>query len=295
MKICSYNIQFGLGKDDKVDLNRISAEIGDQDIICIQEIERYFPETGMVDQVNEIASLFPYHHWVFGPGVDVDADHTDDTGRIQHRRRQFGNMMLSKSPILSTRNHLLPKHALLGSMSLQRSLLEAVIETDSGPLRIYTTHLAHASPSERRDQINATLQLLNTLPMSGGVWSGDKCPSHWADTGDQPPMPTRAIIMGDFNLTPENAEYELLVGEYDIAHGRLSRHNLLVDAWTVAGAGPPDQPTCVEAARGDRPERHVRLDYLLVTPDLVPALSSMAVDDAAQGSDHQPIFATLEV
>jgi len=295
MKFCSYNIQYGTGKDGRVDLDRIASEIGDQDIICLQEVERFLPETGMVDQVAEIARHFAQHHWVFGAGVDVDADFRDENGHVQHRRRQFGNMLLTRTPILSSRSHLLPKHGLTGAMSLQRSALEGVVEAPSGPLRIYTTHLAHASPAERADQIDTLLSLIRDIPGSGGVWSGTQASAHWTEASAPPPMPHRAVVMGDFNMTPEDAEYELLVGAMDIAHGRLNRLNGLVDAWVVSESGPSDQPTCVELARGNRRERSVRLDYMFVTPDLSASVTSMAIDDAALGSDHQPIFAVLDI
>lgn len=295
VKFCSYNIQYGTGRDDRVDLDRIVGEIGDQDVICLQEVERFFPETGMTDQAAEIGGRFPHHHWVFGAGADVDADVRDENGHVRHRRRQFGNMLLARMPILSSRNHLLPKHGLLGPMSLQRSALEGVIEVPSGPLRIYTTHLAHASAAERGDQIAALLSMLRDLPGSGGVWSGTRASTHWTETGAPPPMPRRAVIMGDFNMTPEDAEYELLVGAIDEAHGRLGCLDGLVDAWVASGSGSSDHPTCVELARGDRPERKVRLDYMFLTPDLAASITSMSVDDGAQGSDHQPIFAVLDI
>jgi endonuclease/exonuclease/phosphatase family metal-dependent hydrolase len=295
VNFCSYNIQYGLGKDGRFDLDRIVADIGDQDVICLQEVERYFPETGMVDQVAEIAVRFPGHHWVFGAGVDVDADFCDENGAVQHRRQQFGNMLLSRAPVLSSRNHLLPKHGLIGPMSLQRSAVEGVIETRSGPLRVYSTHLAHASAAERRDQITALLSIIRELPGAGGVWSGTHAPAHWTETGKAPPMPYRAVLMGDFNMTPLDNEYEILVGSADLAHGRLARLDGLLDAWVSSKGGPFERPTCVEAPRGDRPERSVRLDYMFVTPDLESSLISMSINDAAQGSDHQPIFAEMDL
>ena len=295
MKFCSYNIQYGVGKDGRVDFDRIAADIGDNDVICLQEVERFFPETGMLDQVAEIARRFNQYHWVFGAGADVNADGRGENGEVQHRRQQFGNMLLARTPILSCRNHLLPKHGLLNPLSLQRALLEGVIETPTGPLRVYTTHLAHASAAERREQVGVLRSVIADVPRSGGVWSGTQASRHWAETGSAPPMPRRAVVMGDFNIAPEDPEYELLVGEMDKAYGRLSRIDGLVDAWAVCGSGVIDAWTCVELGKGDRPERYVRLDYLFLTADLATSVTSVAVDDLAQGSDHQPIFVELDI
>jgi endonuclease/exonuclease/phosphatase family metal-dependent hydrolase len=203
--------------------------------------------------------------------------------------------LLSRSPILSSRNYLLPKHGLLDPLSLQRSALEGVIDAPSGPLRVFTTHLAHASAAERQEQILALHSIIRNGPDGGGVWSGTQTPVHWMNAANPPPMPTRAIIMGDFNITPRDAEYELLVGGLDKAYGRLGRLDGLVDTWVASQSGHFDASTCVETARGDRPERSVRLDYMFATPDLAALVKSMHIDDSAQGSDHQPIFALLDI
>jgi endonuclease/exonuclease/phosphatase family metal-dependent hydrolase len=42
MKIVTYNIQFGLGKDARFDLQRVADEVSDADIIALQEVERVF-------------------------------------------------------------------------------------------------------------------------------------------------------------------------------------------------------------------------------------------------------------
>jgi len=250
----------------------------------------------MLDQALQLADAFPEHHWIFGPGVDLDADYRDDSNQLQHRRRQFGNMLLTRAPILSSRNYLLPKHGLTEALSLQRCALEGLIAASSEPLRIYTTHLAHASAAERQDQITLLLSIIRNLPLSAGVWSaGSGGPTHWTETGQPPPVPARAFLMGDFNLTPFDAEYDLLVGKMDPARGRLTRVDTLVDAWVGSNSGPVDQPTCVESALGNRPQRGVRLDYLFVTPDLSDSVKGMTIDETAQGSDHQPIFAEIEI
>jgi endonuclease/exonuclease/phosphatase family metal-dependent hydrolase len=106
MKLVSYNIQYGLGKDGHHDLGRIAEAVADADIIALQEVERFWRRSGMVDQPAEIAGLLPDLHWVYGANLDMDASETDADGQPVHRRRQFGNMILSRLPIISSRNHL---------------------------------------------------------------------------------------------------------------------------------------------------------------------------------------------
>lgn len=294
MDLCSYNIQYGIGKDGKCDLKRIAREIGSPDIITLQEVERYFPETGAVDQVAEIAKLFPTYHWVFGPGVDIDADIVDKNGHVTQRRRQFGNMILSRYRIQSSRNHLLPKHGLFGPLSLQRSLLEAVVNPGTSLMRIYSTHLAHASSDERCAQVKVLASIVKKSAAHGGAWSGEKFPSHWADACDTQVFPASAVVMGDFNMLGDSPEYEDLAGKKDKAHGRLTQMDGLVDAWEICSVDAEETPTCLELARGDRRERSVRLDYAFVTTDLVSKVANIRVDQEALGSDHQPIFLHLK-
>ena len=137
MIFVSYNIQWGTGKDGRVDLARIAGEIGAADVIALQEVDRFWTRSRMTDQAAEFGALFPEHHWVYGPGMDMDASLRGDDGKVVNRRRQFGNMLLARAAILSSRNHLLPKMKLPEKKSLQRAALEAVIEAPSGPLRVY--------------------------------------------------------------------------------------------------------------------------------------------------------------
>ena len=39
MRLASYNIQYGKGKDDRFDLDRIVTELGEADLIALQEVE----------------------------------------------------------------------------------------------------------------------------------------------------------------------------------------------------------------------------------------------------------------
>jgi endonuclease/exonuclease/phosphatase family metal-dependent hydrolase len=38
VKVVTYNIQYGLGKDNRYDLARIAREIEDADVIALQEV-----------------------------------------------------------------------------------------------------------------------------------------------------------------------------------------------------------------------------------------------------------------
>ena len=276
MIFVSYNIQWGTGKDSYVDLPRIAGEIGEADVIALQEVDRYWTRSQMTDQPAEFAALFPEHHWVYGPGMDMSA------GDSRGRRRQFGNMLLTRAPILASRNHLLPKMALEEEMSLQRAALEAVIEAPSGPLRVYSVHLNHSSADERLGQIARLGGIIANARAEGGAWTGRSYNAVWELDGPQPPLPERAVLLGDFNLTPGSGEYERLCGSGAGACG-------LLDSWTALGHGPQEGWSCVTS------KGQVRLDYAFVTPDLGGALRTMSVDQEAQGSDHQPIRVEIEL
>ena len=279
MIFVSYNIQWGTGKDGRIDLSRIAGEIGAADVIALQEVERFWTRSHRSDQTAELAALFPDHHWVYGPGLDLDGSQRDEQGRLVRRRRQFGNMLLSRAPILSSRNHMLPKIALEETLSLQRAALEAVIEVPSGPLRVYSVHLNHSSAEERLGQIARLHEVIAAAAAEGGAWSGRNYDPVWELDGPQPPLPERAILLGDFNLTPESGEHAALC---DGTGG-------LVDSWLALGHEEGPGWTCHEDQGG------WRIDYAFMTACLVDRLRAMSVDHAAQGSDHQPIRVEIEL
>ena len=279
MIFVSYNIQWGTGKDGRVDLARIAGEIGTADVIALQEVDRFWSRSEMGDQAAEFGALFPGHHWVYGPAMDLEGSTREGDGRLLNRRRQFGNMLLARAPILSTRNHMLPKMALEAALSLQRAALEAVIAAPSGPLRVYSVHLNHSSAEERLRQIARLRQIVAGAPNEGGAWSGRNYHPVWEEDGPQPPMPARAILMGDFNLTPDSQEHAAL---RDGADG-------FVDSWLALGHAEGPGWTCHEELGGKR------IDFAFVTPELKDCLRAMSVDHAAQGSDHQPIRIEIDL
>ena len=287
MLLVSYNIQFGRGKDGRVDLPRIAAEIDSADVIALQEVDRYWTRSDMADQVAAFASLLPDRHVVYGPGVDEDGSTTDDNGRIQQRRRQFGNLLLSRYPILAVRNHLLPKLNLLDQLSLQRSALEAVVACPHGPTRIYSVHLGHVSSAERLLQTRRLRAIHREAREDGGVRSGPS--PAWDKQAPRPPTADDAILLGDFNMEPDTPEYIELTGLVDVRkYGRVTAMDGFVDAWERIAQGGGG------ATKLD-PDGHRRIDYAFVSAGKAERIRGVRVDNAAEGSDHQPLWLEIDL
>jgi endonuclease/exonuclease/phosphatase family metal-dependent hydrolase len=291
MRLVGYNTQFSRGRDDRIDIDRMTAAVGQADILALQEIERHWKRSGETDQPAEIAKRFPKHHWVYGPYFDVDASSVAADGTVGNRRRQFGVMTLSRWPILSSRLHILPKFRTGPVFCMIAGFLETVIAAPGGPIRHYNIHLNDVSPDERLAQIARLFEILETAPREGGIWSGHD--PQW-QTEPVPPMPEDAIVLGDFNSLPGSREYEAIVGpmDKDFGYGRVDVGHRLVDAWVATGHRQDEGITFPGDAPGGK-ERPCRIDYVFTTLGLVPRLKSCRIDNAAQGSDHQPVWVEM--
>jgi len=60
-RIVPYNIQYSRGEDERYDLRCIVDTVVDADIIALQEVDRFWPRTGMTDQAAEVAAMLPEH------------------------------------------------------------------------------------------------------------------------------------------------------------------------------------------------------------------------------------------
>ena len=129
MKLVGYNIQYSRGRDGRHDLARVACAVDGADIIALQEVERFWPRTGMADQPAELSALLPGYYWVYGPGFDMDAS-TAQGGVVENRRRQFGNMLLARWPIVSSRFYALPKMRTTDHFNMDMPALEGVIATE---------------------------------------------------------------------------------------------------------------------------------------------------------------------
>lgn len=290
MKLVTYNIQYGRGRDGRFDLARVAASLQGADVIALQEVERHWQRSGLESQPDALAELLGDYHWVYGAGVDLDASERGADGRLVNRRRQFGNMLLAKQPILSSRNHLLPKYASLGPMSLQRSALEGVIRAGARLVRFYSVHLTHLSAETRLPQVQALLTIHRNAPVEGAALAGggDALKQEWIEGGLPPPMPREAVLMGDFNLEFDSEEYTRIVGPLSPYGGRVTNPEGFVDAWVETGNEPDSGVTA------DIQGRDVRIDYCFVSASLRAGLRSARIDAEAEGSDHQPVWVEMD-
>jgi len=269
--ILTWNIQCGRGCDGRVDLARIARvaqAMGESDVLCFQEVARNDPGiAGGADQLAELQALFPQHQAFFGAALDRTG-----TGM---QRRQFGNLLLSRLPVLQMYFHLLP-HPAEGGIKLQRQAIEAVVETRAGPLRVVTTHLEYYSAAHRAVQIERLRSL------QAEVAENEARPSKPAASPYDPvPRPASLVLCGDLNFLPHEDAYGVLFAPP------------LLDAWRSARGDEGHPPSTGLYDRNQWPMGGHCRDYFAVTADVAQRVAEIAIDTATDASDHQPLRLTL--
>jgi endonuclease/exonuclease/phosphatase family metal-dependent hydrolase len=273
--ILTWNVQWCLGIDGRCDPERIAAEVrrlADADIICLQELSDGFAElkgNDGSDQFARLAALFPRHEAVAGRGLDVRAS--------DGRRKSFGNMILSRYPVEQVLRYTLPWDTVAGAECMPRGLLEAVVRTPLGPLRIATTHLEWSSSLLRNAQVDAIRRAheLATKRVAAPPRPGK---------GTYAPQPASrsAILTGDFNMLPAETG-SLLKDPF------ASDTPAFIDAWERLHPGVAHPPSMCVHDCSDGPPRC--LDYVMVTADIAPRIRSISYDQTSQASDHQAVIA----
>lgn len=284
MKLITWNIQWCRGVDLKVDAARVAAhakKLADFDVLCLQEVADNFPHprlTGATDedQFAELASLLPGYTAI--PGIAVD--HPGDNGR----RRRFGNMILTRLPVLQVFRHLLPYPADQDVSGMPRIAVEAVVEASFGPVRIVTTHLEFYSLKKRSAQVEA----LRALYAEGSGYARDPRSTGY-DGGpyETLPRPAATVITGDFNLEPDDPLHARMTAPFADSTPRLH------DAWELAHPGIPHPPTMNIFVKMKPDDPLLHCDFIFVSDDLRPRVRSVDVDIDTQVSDHQPVTLTL--
>ena len=282
-KIVSYNIQYSLGADNEYDLKRCIDVVRDADIICLQEIDRNWRRTNMADQFVQVQALLPDRYCVFGPSLDVDASVVNPNGSIENRRRQSGQMTVSKFPIASSRPIHLPKDDTGDDMNSWCAALETVIMTPERPIRVINLHLTDISETNRVSQISTLISHCERATREGGAWNGkyqdETSREHWQLNDPTPPMPVEMIFTGDFNDEPNSRAYEIMLGAEFRDTWRLD---------TNSGIGVTFKTNLEQGT-----DRDLRIDFIFVSPQFEVVTSH--IDESTGASDHQPVWATLRV
>jgi endonuclease/exonuclease/phosphatase family metal-dependent hydrolase len=289
MRLIDWNIQWGRGVDGHVDLARIVREaqaLCDFDVLCIQEVTRGFHEReaagGLAggpsaDQFAELAALLPG-----ATVIDAVASDLPPVG-AGLQRHQFGNAIVSRLAVKQVLRHSLPWPADPAKPSMARVALEAVIETDVGPIRFVTTHLEFYSESQRLAQVNRLRELHEeACGHARRPASAEKPNSPFANTA----RPMSTILCGDFNSAFEDSAYRKMLEPIPGAPA-------FTDAWACAH---PNEPRAATVGLYDHPQwpnGPFACDFIFITEDLKPRIMKCAVDQASRSSDHQPLLLEL--
>lgn len=281
MQLITWNIQWGRGIDGRVDLARIVSHahgMADFDVLTLQEVADNFPRlegNDDADQFAQLAALLPGFTAIAGYGVDLEGP---------GRRRRFGNMILTRLPVLSIRRHLLPWPADPGKESMPRVAIEATLKLPMGPLRVTTTHLEYFSPVQRAAQATRLRELHDEAcdrAARPGFATANGGPF------DLTAQTASAVLAADFNFPPENPAYD------EIQAPLTSGGPAYRDAWALAHGGRAHDPSfCVHEKRYAK--QPYCCDFVFVSEDLAPRVLDVQVDSDTQFSDHQPIVLSFD-
>lgn len=278
MKLITWNIQWGLGMDGRMNPARVvshARSMADFDVLCLQEVSDNFPELTQsdgADQFAGFAALLPGFTPIDGVALDIAG--------ANKRRKRFGNMVLSRYPVAQVLRYTLPWEA-DATRNMPRLLIEAVVLSPFGPIRVMTTHLEYSSDKLRRAQVDAIRQVHRTACEREALPREDGPGTYVRVSGSR-----SAIITGDFNMRPEDPTRLRLLESFDSGAPRF------VDAWSAAHTTEPHPPSFCLFDQTHGPAHCC--DFVYVTSDLAPRIRRVFYDTLTQVSDHQPVLLELE-
>lgn len=226
LTLVSYNIHSGIGTDGRFDLHRVGEVLREvnADIIALQEVGDFRGMTSREDQPEHLAELLGLH-MAFGPNV------------VRNGRR-YGNAILSRLPILKSKNY---------DLSVQRREPRGALRCDldlggGRQLHVFCLHLG-LGIGERRAQ--------EALLLSSDILR---------DAVRKDPV----VVCGDFNYWGNGAVPSLV---------RQAIH----DAALELGAPARTYPTRLPLLRLDRIYVDVTVKPLEIHPHRTP-LATVASD-----------------
>jgi len=284
MELITWNVQWCRGVDLVVDAARIVGQaqrLADFDVLCLQEIADNYPDPRLGgndgdDQFARLARLLPGFTAIPGVAVDQPAD--------DGRRRRFGNMILSRLPVMQVYRHLLPYPLDAGVPGMPRIAVEAIIRTVSGDVRVITTHLEYYSTRQRMAQVDA----LRAIYAEGHAYARDAA----VTIDDGGPFqtfvrPRATVVTGDCNFEPDSPGYRRMLMPFDDATPPL------IDAWHVAHPDVAHPSTFKIYQKNEPTDPELHCDFIFVGEELRPRIRAVRVDGQTQASDHQPVILTL--
>ncbi len=264
---------------DPARIIRVCREMADFDVLCFQEVARNF--AGLEgsrgeDQFALLAGAAPGFALIEGIAIDQLAP--------DGARRQFGNAILSRLPVLQVFRHLLPWPADASAPSMQRVGLEAVLQARFGAVRVTTTHLEYYSETQRAAQVERLRGLqAEACGHSGAMGRSEKEGGPFAPL----PRPASSIVTGDFNFRPEDSLHVRL--QAPIGAGIPSYR----DSWEIRNPGKPQPPTLGVHDKEQWPEDPFCCDFIFVSEDLAARVQDVSVEHSTDASDHQPVLLSL--
>jgi endonuclease/exonuclease/phosphatase family metal-dependent hydrolase len=279
MQVLTWNIQWGLGIDGRVDLTRIASEIrrvADPDVICLQEVTDGFDDlkgNDGSDQFAALAAAFPNYVAINAPALDF--------GGKSGRRRRFGNMILSRLAVGSVERRPLPRLTQSDHECMPRGVVTATVATPIGAIRIMTTHLEWSAPQLRTPQIEELREAHRE------ICSRIANPPRPGKAGYAPQVESSStILVGDFNMTPDEPNRQLLMASF-----QSTSVPRFVDAFEAIR--PNEQHPYSMCLFDDSDGLARCLDYVFCTEDLATSIVRVHYDQTSPASDHQPVVVEL--
>ena len=234
-----------MGQFKKADQNEVLQYLSSQDadIICLQEVDVYKTDEFLtLPEVKEVLGRkYAYSYLDFS---------------VYNKRRQFGNMVWSKYPLVN-------KHTVEYEIRSNLSSRCDVVVNTTDTLRLIVNHLE----SNRIDQNDTTAESIGRKWGKAGLrrHAQAQVVRHEIDRSPHP-----VIVVGDFNDIALSPTY------YIISRGL---HDVWLEtSWFGWGA------TCEKWGVG------LRIDYILCSKSLLPVDCQVV---PTTGSDHKPLVATL--
>jgi endonuclease/exonuclease/phosphatase family metal-dependent hydrolase len=180
LTVMTYNIHLGIGTDKKFDLQRIAKIINAHrpDFVAVQEVDQGTTRVGGIDEPAELARLTGLHA-TYGPAMD-------------HAGGRYGNVVLSRRPVTSSRVVALPYKP--GGRREPRTAVGVTCRVGGEEVVFIGTHFDHTG-GEQSDRL-AQAKAVND------AWGEEERP---------------AVFAGDINCEPGTPPMEELARVWALA------------------------------------------------------------------------------